>query len=50
VYVSGLSYDTTDENLAAHMGQIGTVIKATVLRIKHRRSLGCGVVEVIDRA
>lgn len=49
VYVTGLAWETTDEELAAHYAQVGTVTKATILRL-HRRgttknSMGCGIVE-----
>lgn len=49
VYVTGLAWETTDEELAAHFAQVGPVSKATILR-QHRRgsvknSMGCGVVE-----
>jgi len=45
VYVSGLSWNTTNEDLLQHMSAAGSCLKATVLRVKNRRSLGCGVVE-----
>mmetsp|Transcript_18462 Transcript_18462/g.31042 ORF Transcript_18462/g.31042 Transcript_18462/m.31042 type:complete len:253 (-) Transcript_18462:611-1369(-) len=48
VYVSGLAWSTTNEGLAAHFSQIGTVDRATVLyktRGGESISLGCGVVE-----
>ena len=49
VYVTGLAWETTDEELANHFAQVGPVNKATILRL-HRRgtvknSMGCGVVE-----
>jgi len=49
VYVTGLAWETTDEELANHFAQVGPVVKATILR-QHRRgsvknSMGCGVVE-----
>lgn len=48
IYVTGLSWDTTDEELASHFGSAGTVIKSVILRQRRRgqdRSMGCGVVE-----
>lgn len=49
VYVSGLSYNTIDAELFEHMSAAGKVLKAVVLRIKNRRSLGCGIVEYESR-
>lgn len=49
VYVSGISWTTGDDELQAHMSQAGGVVKATVLRIKEKRSLGCGLVEYQTR-
>lgn len=50
--MSGLSWDTTDENLSAHFGQTGAVVKATILRQRRRRSgrdsMGCGLVEFVS--
>jgi len=45
VYVSGLSWNTSNDDLLQHMSAGGPCLKATVLRVKNRRSLGCGVVE-----
>jgi len=49
LYVSGLSWDTTDEELWQHFSQAGTVTHAVVLRQRRggnsRTSLGCGIVE-----
>eukprot|EP01041_Mallomonas_annulata_P005935 gene5935-11972_t len=45
VYVSGLAWTTTNDNLLQHMSVAGPCLKATVLRVKNKRSLGCGVVE-----
>jgi len=45
LYVSGLSWNTTNEQLFDHMNSSSVdCVKATVLRA-NRRSLGCGVVE-----
>lgn len=49
VYVTGLAWETNEDELAAHFSQAGRIMKATVLR-KYRRgnsksSIGCGVVE-----
>lgn len=48
VYVSGLSWDTTDEELYQHFNQIGPVTKAVIMRQRRgnsKTSMGCGVVE-----
>lgn len=52
IYVSGLPWDTTDEELAAHFSHIGIITSAVVLRRNRVRgettsslSMGCGVVE-----
>lgn len=45
VYVSGLSWNTSNDDLLQHMSAAGPCLKATVLRVKNKRSLGCGVVE-----
>jgi len=48
LYVSGLSWDTTDAQLAEHFSQGGLVVRAVVLRQRrggNRSSMGCGVVE-----
>lgn len=49
VYVTGLAWETTDEDLAEYFSQSGTVRKAVVLRQRRGgrdRSMGCGVVEL----
>jgi len=45
VYVMGLPWETSDEELLAHMSQAGDIVKADVLKTKIGRSLGRGVVE-----
>ena len=51
VYVSALSWNTSDEQLRDHMKQAGDVVNAVVLRRERsHRSLGCGVVEYRTRA
>lgn len=49
VYVTGLPYDTNEDELTAHFSSQGDeVVKATILRQNRRgivRSMGCGVVE-----
>lgn len=49
LYVSGLTWDTTDEELLQHFAPAGGVVSAVVLRQRRggsvRSSLGCGIVE-----
>jgi RNA recognition motif-containing protein len=49
VYVSGLSYETTDQELLDHFVGVGPVVRAVVLRQRRegnaKSSMGCGVVE-----
>lgn len=51
VYVTGLSWDTVDEELAEYFKQAGEVVNAVVLRQRRggssRSSMGCGVVEMV---
>ena len=44
VYVSGLTWATTEDELLRHMSAAGTVLSAVILR-RGSRSLGCGIVE-----
>eukprot|EP00596_Hydrurales_sp_CCMP1899_P001239 CAMPEP_0119034078 /NCGR_PEP_ID=MMETSP1177-20130426/1124_1 /TAXON_ID=2985 /ORGANISM="Ochromonas sp, Strain CCMP1899" /LENGTH=302 /DNA_ID=CAMNT_0006991293 /DNA_START=156 /DNA_END=1064 /DNA_ORIENTATION=+ len=49
VYVTGLTWDTDEEELKEHFSQAGPVILATIIR-QHRNgkgkaSMGCGIVE-----
>ena len=53
VYVKGLAWEVTDEELLAHFAPAGSVVKAEVKRPTYRgveleRSRGWGVVEVFD--
>lgn len=49
VYVTGLTWDTNEEELAQHFAQVGEVASAVILRQRrggnNRSSMGCGVVE-----
>jgi len=48
VYVTGLAWEATDDELAAHFKSSGEVVKAVILRQRRggrERSMGCGVVE-----
>jgi len=53
IYCNGLPWETTDEELAAHFSQVGTVVSAVVLKKRTQRhgqsSMGCGVVEFQTR-
>lgn len=49
VYVSGLAWETNDDQLSEHMSEAGPVVKSVILRVKNKRSLGCGVVEYETR-
>jgi len=49
VYVSGISWATGDEELLEHMSHAEGIVKATVLRVREKRSLGCGLVEYDTR-
>ena len=47
LYVGGLSYDTTSENLRTHFAQCGTVVSAAVVTERDSaRSRGFGFVEM----
>ena len=48
IYVTGITWDTTDEDLTKHYSQAGIVVNAVVLkkrRGQRETSMGCGVVE-----
>ncbi|RKO95909.1 hypothetical protein CAUPRSCDRAFT_1810, partial [Caulochytrium protostelioides] len=50
VYVGNLAYEVASQDLADHMGQVGTVLVADVLKLAGGRSKGCGIVEYADPA
>lgn len=48
IYVTGITWDTTDEDLSAHYSSAGIVVNAVVLKKRRGQketSMGCGVVE-----
>lgn len=48
IYVSGITWDTTDEDLKVHYSTAGIVISAVVLkkrRGQRETSMGCGIIE-----
>lgn len=47
VYVSGLAWETSEENLQAHMSVAGQVESTFIMRRGKNKSLGCGVVEYV---
>lgn len=53
LYVTGLTWDTDEEELTHHFSQAGAVISASVLRQRRngntKISMGCGVVEYATR-
>lgn len=53
VYVTGLTWDTEEDELTAHFSQVGPVVSAVVLRQRRngnaKASMGCGVVEFETR-
>ena len=53
LYVTGLTWDTDEEELTQHFSQAGAVISASVLRQRRngntKISMGCGVVEYATR-
>jgi len=53
VYVTGLTWDTNEEDLLAHFGTAGSVLNGVILRQRrggsNRSSMGCGVVEFATR-
>lgn len=53
VYVTGLTWDTEEDELIQHFSQVGTVVTAVVLRQRRngntKASMGCGVVEYETR-
>jgi RNA recognition motif-containing protein len=53
VYVTGLTWDTNDTELADHFRQAGVVVSSSILRQRRgspaKSSLGCGVVEFASR-
>jgi len=53
VYVTGLTWETTDADLSAHFSQVGEVLSAVILRQRRggnpKSSMGCGVVEFSSR-
>jgi cold-inducible RNA-binding protein len=52
LYVGGLPYSTTEEELASHFGQAGSVVQSTIIRDRqmNNRSRGFGFVEMADQA
>lgn len=53
LYVTGLTWDTEEDELVQHFSQAGTVMSAAVLRQRRngntKSSMGCGVVEYATR-
>ena len=54
VYVTGLTWDTEEQELFEYFGQAGTVVSAAILRQRRngrysKSSMGCGVVEFATR-
>ena len=53
VYVTGLTWDTEEDELIKHFSQVGPVVTAVVLRQRRngntKASMGCGVVEYETR-
>ena len=50
VFVTSLTWDTTEDDLAQYFGQIGTVSSTTVLSSRKGRSMGSGIVEFADKS
>lgn len=53
IYVNGLPWETTDEELRDHFSSEGSVVNAYILKRKGRRgqadrSMGCGIVEYVN--
>lgn len=44
VYISNLSWETNEAQLAEHMAQAGAIVQSVILR-RNLRSMGCGIVE-----
>jgi RNA recognition motif-containing protein len=45
VYINNLKWDTTTEELSAHMAQGGNLISVKLYHYKDGRPKGCGIVE-----
>lgn len=50
VFVTSLTWDTTESDMIAHFGQVGPVVSAEILSTKKGRSMGSGIVEFQDEA
>jgi RNA recognition motif-containing protein len=49
VFVTSLTWDTTEDDLAGYFGTVGTVTSATILSSRKGRSMGSGIVEFADK-
>ena len=50
VFVTSLTWDTTEDDLKQYFGQVGAVATATVLSSRKGRSMGSGIVEFADKS
>jgi RNA recognition motif-containing protein len=50
VFVTSLTWDTTDNDLSQLFGTVGTVVSSEILSTRKGRSMGSGIVEFSDPA
>ena len=50
VFVTSLTWDTTEDDLAQYFGLVGAVTSTTILSSRKGRSMGSGIVEFADKA
>ena len=50
VFVTSLTWDTTEDDLAQYLGLVGAVTSTTILSSRKGRSMGSGIVEFADKA
>ena len=50
IYISGLSWEATDQDLSAFFGNVGVISSATVKRTKTGRSLGTAIVTFVNES
>lgn len=50
IFVTSLTWDTTEEDLTAYFGLVGPVTSAAILSSRKGRSMGSGIVEFSDKA
>jgi RNA recognition motif-containing protein len=50
IYISGLSWEATEQDLSAFFGNVGVISNATIKRTKNGRSLGTAIVTFVNES